>query len=43
VKRAPPDLPPMIGQAFVRDMRRYFAEPNGHKRDEIAARCWNKD
>jgi hypothetical protein len=38
VKPATLDLPPEIGRAFVRDMRRYFAERNGHKRDEIAAR-----
>jgi len=36
--RAPLNLPPKIAQQFVEDMRAYLIEPNGHKRDEIAAR-----
>ena len=27
-----------VAKAFVKDMRRYFAEPNAIKRDEIAGR-----
>ena len=38
VPRKQLDLPPEVARAFVRDMREYFAEENGHKRDEIAAR-----
>ncbi|MBO4228375.1 hypothetical protein [Bradyrhizobium neotropicale] len=33
-----PDLPPEVAHAFMADMRAYFAEPNEHKRNEIAAR-----
>jgi hypothetical protein len=36
--RKPLDLPPKVARAFVADMKAYFAEENGHKRDEIAAR-----
>lgn len=32
------ELPPEVARAFVKDMRAYHAEPNGLKRDEIAAR-----
>lgn len=32
------DLPPAVVRAFVKDMRAYFAETNGHKQDEMAAR-----
>jgi hypothetical protein len=31
------ELPPKVAQAFVRDMRAFFAEDNAIKRDEIAA------
>ena len=34
----PKELPPDVAQRFVEDMRAYFAEEDGHKRDEIAAR-----
>jgi hypothetical protein len=34
----PIDLPPDVARAFARDMRAYFNEINGIKRDEIAAR-----
>jgi hypothetical protein len=36
--RKPIELPPEVARAFVADMRLYFAEKNGIKRDEIAAR-----
>jgi hypothetical protein len=36
--RKPLDLPPAVARAFIKDMREFFAEENGHKRDEIAAR-----
>lgn len=29
-------IPPNTARAFLRDMERYFAEPPGVKRDEIA-------
>jgi hypothetical protein len=32
------ELPPRVAQAFVRDMRAFFAAPNMLKQDEIAAR-----
>ena len=32
------ELPPAAARRFVEDMLAYFAEPNGIKRDEIAAR-----
>jgi hypothetical protein len=38
IQRAPLELPPEISRRFVEDMRAYFAETDGHKRDEIAAR-----
>jgi hypothetical protein len=31
------DIPPTAARRFVDDMRAYHAEPNAHKRDEIAA------
>jgi hypothetical protein len=34
----PKELPPAVAQRFLEDMRAYFAEEDGHKRDEIAAR-----
>jgi hypothetical protein len=37
MKRAPIELPPEVARRFVEDMRAYRIEPNGHKRDEIAA------
>jgi hypothetical protein len=37
-EQPPPDLPTEIAQAFVKDMRAYFAERNTIKRDLIAAR-----
>jgi hypothetical protein len=36
--RKPLELPPEVAEAFVADMRAFFAEPNLIKRDEIAAR-----
>jgi hypothetical protein len=36
-ERPPIELPPEVAQAFVEDMRAYFAEPNPIRRDEIAA------
>jgi hypothetical protein len=36
--RKPIELPPEVAEAFVADMRAFFAEPNLIKRDEIAAR-----
>jgi hypothetical protein len=38
IKRSPIELPPDVARRFVEDMRAYLIEPNGHKRDEIAAR-----
>jgi hypothetical protein len=32
------DLPPTVARAFVEDMRAYYAEEDGHKRDAIAVR-----
>ena len=34
----PLDLPPAAARAFMKDMRAYFAEDDGTKRDAIAAR-----
>jgi hypothetical protein len=34
----PLNLPPDVARAFAEDMRAYFKETNGIKRDEIAAR-----
>jgi hypothetical protein len=36
--RKPLDLPLPVAKLFVRDMNAYFAETDGHKADEIAAR-----
>jgi hypothetical protein len=36
--RKPVDLPPGAARTFVDDMRAFFAESDGIKRDEIAAR-----
>jgi hypothetical protein len=36
IKRKRLDLPPAVAKAFVRDMRAYFAEEPGAKRDAIA-------
>jgi hypothetical protein len=36
--KKPLDLPMQVAKAFIKDMRRYFAEPNAIKRDEIAGR-----
>jgi hypothetical protein len=36
--RKPIELPPEVAEAFVADMRAFFAEPNQIKRDEIAGR-----
>ncbi len=36
--RKPIGLPPEVAEAFVADMRAYFAEKNAIKRDEIAGR-----
>ena len=38
VNRKPLDLPTEVARRLVKDMREFFAEENGHKRDEIAAR-----
>jgi hypothetical protein len=38
IKRAPIELPPDVARRFLEDMRAFFAEKNGSKRDEIAAR-----
>ncbi|UPK40449.1 hypothetical protein IVB18_26305 [Bradyrhizobium sp. 186] len=38
MKRAPLELPPGTGRAFLRDMAAYFAADTELKRDEIAAR-----
>jgi hypothetical protein len=32
------ELPPAVAKEFVRDMRAYFAEKDGYKRDAIAVR-----
>jgi hypothetical protein len=34
----PLDLPMAVAKAFAKDMKLYFAETNGIKRDEIAGR-----
>jgi hypothetical protein len=34
----PIELPPTVARRFVEDMRAFFAEKNGIKADEIAAR-----
>jgi hypothetical protein len=34
----PIELPPKVGQAFVRDMRAFFKAKNQLKQDEIASR-----
>jgi len=36
--RRPIELPPNVARAFVRDMRKFHAEKDAIKRDEIAAR-----
>jgi hypothetical protein len=36
--RKPLELPPDVARRFAEDMRAFFAEKNGVKRDEIAAR-----
>jgi hypothetical protein len=36
--RTPLELPPAIAQAFLKDMKAYFAEEDRRKRDEIALR-----
>jgi len=36
--RYPLDLPPDVDRRFAEDMRAYFAEQDGAKRDAIAAR-----
>ena len=36
--RKPIELPPEVAEAFVADIRAFFAEPKLIKRDEIAAR-----
>jgi hypothetical protein len=38
IKRAPLELPPAVARSFMADLKAYFAETNGHKRNEIAAR-----
>ena len=38
INRKPLDLPMEVAKQFAKDMRRYFAEQNTIKRDEIAAR-----
>jgi hypothetical protein len=38
IVRKPLNLPPAVARAFVRDMKTYFAEEDGHKRDAIAVR-----
>ena len=32
------EMPPVVAQAFVKDMRAYFTEEDGHRRDAIAVR-----
>ncbi len=34
----PIEIPPEVAEAFVADMRAFYAEPNPIKRDEIAGR-----
>ena len=34
----PFEVPPGVARAFIEDMKAYFAEENGHKRDAIAVR-----
>jgi hypothetical protein len=41
VMRNPPDLPPAITPAFIKDMQAYFTEEDGLKRDVIAVRQLN--
>lgn len=36
IKRKPLELPPAVAKSFVKDMKAYFAEEDGHKRDRIA-------
>jgi hypothetical protein len=36
--RKPLELPPEVAEAFVADMRAFFAETSSIKKDEIAAR-----
>jgi hypothetical protein len=36
IKRKPLELPPAVANEFVRDMKAYFAEKDGYKRDLIA-------
>ena len=38
VPRKPIELPPVVARRFVEDKRAFFAETNGIKKDEIAAR-----
>ena len=38
IKRLPLEIPPEVSSRFLRDMEAFHAEPDGHKRDEIAAR-----
>lgn len=38
IKRGPLDLPPAVARSFMADLKAYFAEESGHKRDAIAAR-----
>lgn len=38
IKRSPLDLPPDVAKSFVKDMKAYFAEEDGHQRDAIAVR-----
>ena len=34
----PVELPPAVARAFIKDMKAFFAEEDGHKRDAIAVR-----
>jgi len=36
--RKPPELPPKVAQAFVRDMRAFLKAKDQLKRDDIASR-----
>jgi hypothetical protein len=38
MRSKPLELPPDVARRFLEDMRAFFAEKNGIKRDEIAAR-----
>lgn len=38
IKRVPLELPPNVARAFWIDLRAYWAEEDGHKRDAIAVR-----